>query len=333
MAASSTASMEGVGVRLLKIDPRPTTYDSVGEATFAADDAGMIDHDIEMDVWAPIQPPAPERPPQLAFVDGVERRDARIAAEGEGMPLPGLLVSYAAGAMCPGRKTPLCHERVRRNVIVAAGARPETIRLEAANGCVEYTPAHHAEADAESLDSTLKDRRAQLEAQVVRQLIADGAELIVVDGRLPPNTGDGAVGLIKTPHILPISDDERVSLLTRLKTGERSPVFVRRRSDRAYYSWFVCLRTPGDSDLALSGLALMEMEDDTPREDAIRAADLTAAMLPAYASTTFRDARAPQNLLPVGQLERELRHRLGDLELLRRLLFAAFRKETPAWEP
>jgi hypothetical protein len=32
----------------------------------------------------------------------------------------------------------------------------------------------------------------------------------------------------------------------------------------------------------------------------------------------MRDARAPQNLLPIGALETRLRHRLGDPLLLRR---------------
>ena len=46
-------------------------------------------------------------------------------------------------------------------------------------------------------------------------------------------------------------------------------------------------------------------------------------LLPAFASEAHKDARAPQNLYPIGGLERELRHRLGDAELLYRALRAA----------
>ena len=50
------------------------------------------------------------------------------------------------------------------------------------------------------------------------------------------------------------------------------------------------------------------------------------ATLPRYASESHKDPRAPQNLYPVGGLERELRRRLGDPDVLyRALLIAASR--------
>jgi hypothetical protein len=42
-----------------------------------------------------------------------------------------------------------------------------------------------------------------------------------------------------------------------------------------------------------------------------------------YASAAHKDPRAPQNLYPVGQLERKLHHLLGDRELLYRSLRVA----------
>ncbi|HEY8172676.1 MAG TPA: hypothetical protein VIH21_06285, partial [Dehalococcoidia bacterium] len=60
-------------------------------------------------------------------------------------------------------------------------------------------------------------------------------------------------------------------------------------------------------------------------------ADITATVLPRYASTPMRDARAPQNLLPVGQLERDLRRRLGDPVLLHRLLRKCIGTEAQGW--
>ena len=55
----------------------------------------------------------------------------------------------------------------------------------------------------------------------------------------------------------------------------------------------------------------------------IRLADLTTRLLPPLASSPHKDPRAPQNLVPIGGLERELRHRLGDQQLLYRALRAA----------
>ena len=47
---------------------------------------------------------------------------------------------------------------------------------------------------------------------------------------------------------------------------------------------------------------------------------MTAAVLPRFASEPHKDTRAPQNLYPIGGLERHLRHRLGDQALLFRSL-------------
>jgi len=46
-------------------------------------------------------------------------------------------------------------------------------------------------------------------------------------------------------------------------------------------------------------------------------------VLPPLASVPHKDPRAPQNLVPIGGLERELRHRLGDQHVLYRALRAA----------
>jgi hypothetical protein len=50
-------------------------------------------------------------------------------------------------------------------------------------------------------------------------------------------------------------------------------------------------------------------------------------VLPWFASAPHKDPRAPQNLVPIGGLERELRRRLGDEQLLFRSLRAAARSQ------
>ena len=49
-------------------------------------------------------------------------------------------------------------------------------------------------------------------------------------------------------------------------------------------------------------------------------AALSQVVLPRYASAEHKDPRAPQNLYPIGGLERLLRRRLGDRLLLERSL-------------
>src|SRR5690349_16778391 len=122
--------------RLLKLDSRPIAYDSLVESTAAADLDGDIEDDVEMAEWRPVRPELPVATPSIAFVDGVERRERRVWAEGEGMPIPGLLASYAAGAVWPGRTPAFRHIEVRRRAILAAGAFPMPVALRAHNGGV-----------------------------------------------------------------------------------------------------------------------------------------------------------------------------------------------------
>jgi hypothetical protein len=49
-------------------------------------------------------------------------------------------------------------------------------------------------------------------------------------------------------------------------------------------------------------------------------ADMLSHNLPRYASRPEHDPRAPQNLVPVGALEKRLRHELGDQTFIRRAI-------------
>jgi uncharacterized protein len=52
----------------------------------------------------------------------------------------------------------------------------------------------------------------------------------------------------------------------------------------------------------------------------IRLINYATYELPRFASSPIRDPRAPQNLVPIGALEDELRRRLGDPVLVRRAI-------------
>jgi uncharacterized protein len=72
----------------------------------------------------------------------------------------------------------------------------------------------------------------------------------------------------------------------------------------------------------------LEVSDAVGGEEARRLADATAAVLPAFAPSRSRDPRAPQNLLPIGALEAQLRRRLGDARLIRRRIASLLARET-----
>jgi hypothetical protein len=139
---------------------------------------------------------------------------------------------------------------------------------------------------------------------------------VVVDGPLSHHREiDNAVGYIKTQKVqyLPI---ELRQVLTSLLPGFRTPLFLTTTS-WSRYSWY--LRLANHSGPA-GGLVRCEIDGDMGRAEAIRLADRVSASLPRFASDRHKDPRAPQNLYPIGGLERELRHRLGDREMAIRAL-------------
>jgi hypothetical protein len=144
--------------------------------------------------------------------------------------------------------------------------------------------------------------------------------LLVVDGPLRGRTHlDRTVGYIKTHHAsyLPAA---QAAVVGALEPGQRTPVFMMGTSWRRH-SWY--LRLPGAPGVPWSGVVRLECSPDLPPAAVIRLADLTARLLPPLASAPHKDPRAPQNLVPIGGLERELRRRLGDQQLLYRALRSA----------
>ena len=61
----------------------------------------------------------------------------------------------------------------------------------------------------------------------------------------------------------------------------------------------------------------------TSLAEARAVADRATATLPRFASQGHKDPRAPQNLYPIGGLEKELKRRLGDPRLWYRALRTA----------
>lgn len=71
------------------------------------------------------------------------------------------------------------------------------------------------------------------------------------------------------------------------------------------------------------GIARLEVSAELELEHAMGLADISAVVIPIAAPPLYMDPRAPQNLVPIAALERELRRGLGDPELLNRKLKVA----------
>jgi hypothetical protein len=290
--------------------------------------SAVLDLDLEVpaDRWRPIYPdPAPRLPGTVLFLDGVRRIDARIWVHGRNpQPTPGIAASFAAGLVSCDGKARVADVSVEHGLFTAAADATEIITRSA-----RY-PARLAEGPGlDQLSLALQQRLTNAEVQlalVFRSQHPAGDDLLVVDGPLRGRTHlDRTVGYIKTHHAsyLPA---EQADVVANLMPGQRTPAFTMGTSWRRN-SWY--LQLPGTPGVPWSGVVRLECSADLPPAEVTQLANLTARLLPPLASAPHKDPRAPQNLVPIGGLERELRHRLGDQQLLYRALRAAAMTSSP----
>ncbi|MPZ54199.1 MAG: hypothetical protein GEU79_15960 [Acidimicrobiia bacterium] len=246
----------------------------------------------------------------VIFLDGVRRVEANVWIEdGSGGDVLGLAASYAAGAIRMGERGELVAAEVGRGLFTSASAAEPIVTRHGTYGVVTTKGV-----SPEELWLGIQSQMGIVEAEVASRF--SDADLIVVDGPLSPRKSP-AVGYVKREHVeyLP---DEVVAIKRDLSTGKRTPLFLLGGMHQRF-SWYLRLGPYRGSE----GLVRCELGSDRPVTDGIRMADITAATLPRYASRPHKDKRAPENLYPIGGLERTLRHRLGDAELMLRALRSA----------
>ena len=288
------------------VDPWDVEYGTSTE--LETESAGKVELGIELppDEWRGLRAPTGQVD-TILFVDGVRRIDARVWIDGDH---PGICASYAAGAVrCDGRAQ-VVEVAVDRGMFSTAPSAADIVTRHAT-----YPARMAASSDIASLMLAVHERMTEVEVGIASKV--DGAQLVVIDGPLRGRTHiDHAVGFIKS-HAVRYLPDEQHALVGMLQPGERTPVFTI-GSSWSRHSWY--LRLPGPSGSPWSGIARCECSPDLAPSAAIELANTTAAVLPRFASEPHKDTRAPQNLYPIGGLERELRRRLGDQALLFRSL-------------
>jgi hypothetical protein len=277
------------------------------------DSTESVDPSVEVaaDRWRPLLPEC-DPAPDILFVDGVRRVDANLWIDRDGsFPGFGLAATFAAGAVrCNGGARVVAAE-VRRGIFTGAEAEP----IVTSTGRYEVMTTRGS--TPEELWLGIQERMGDLEGEVAEA--QPDTALVVVDGPLSHRRHvAGAVGYVKTQHVQYLPDDLRATL-TDLPVGHRTPIFLTTTS-WSRFSWY--LRLAGGGGPA-GGLARCEVKADMAVSDAARLAHVVTASLPRYASARHKDPRAPQNLYPIGGLERELRRRLGDRDLAMRALRSA----------
>jgi hypothetical protein len=313
-----------------------------------------VDVEVPESRWRPIEadPGAPDWP-VVAFVDGVRRIDAMAwmlgpgpagddgEPGGDGGPGPGepgsedtalaLCASYAAGVVCCcSRGAHLRGVLARRGLFCAAGWAGDMVT---AAGRYPHMPVPAGDPSApvgvQELSLAVQRALGAVEAEVAASAPGSGhacggstgsEELLVVDGPLHgrahlPDT----LGYVKTHNkeYLPAGLHRMVGALT---AGQRTPVFGLGTSWQRY-SWY--LKLPGGAGAPWAGVVRVECSAELSVAESVALAGRSQPMLCRYASTEYKDSRAPQNLYPIAGLERLLRRRLGDQALLYRAIRAA----------
>ncbi|MFG1778208.1 hypothetical protein ACGFIR_10280 [Micromonospora sp. NPDC049051] len=290
----------------------------------AAQSSAQVDPDAELPAvdWRAIGPRAGVRAPDVVLlVDGVRRIDASVwTAEEDGASFPGLAASYAAGVVrCDLERgaAQLAGARVGRGLFTAS---PSAVDVVA--GSVRY-PVHRVSGTGElnKLPAAVQGPLTALEVEVSGAARTDG-DLLVVDGPLRnrrqlPRT----LGYVKAQHRHYL-DARLTAVVTGLAAGERSPVF---KLGTAWGGWSWYLRLPVALGAPWAGIVRVECSAELSVDEAVSLADLSLVTLPRFASTPYKDPRAPQNLIPIAGLERRLRALLGDARLLHRVLTTAAR--------
>lgn len=310
------------------VDGWNPTYGSAFEGGAAPETTPEVDPAVELaaDAWTPLGCPETVRAPDVVLlVDGVRRIDATLwSGEIGGRSFPALAASYAAGVVrCDLRRGVAevgAAPEIRRGLFTAA---PGTEDLVA--GSVRYVAQQVESDDPDKLPQAIQPRMTELEILV--SLAAGDAGLLVVDGPLRGRRTPRTLGYVKTQR-QPYLPAPLIPVVTALRSGQRTPVFLRGTSWRSY-SWYLRLPVAGGAPWA--GIVRMECAADLTPQEAIGLADLSLVTLPRFASTPYKDPRAPQNLIPIAGLERRLRSLLGDARFLHRALtLAAARPPAPA---
>ncbi|ACY18609.1 hypothetical protein [Haliangium ochraceum] len=253
----------------------------------------------------------------LAYVDGVRRPEALLwhYDERSGQEVRGLAGAFAYGAVRIDGRAPVRFEACQvERVAVWAGAPPQA--LPAMAGGWRWRPLS---SDSDDPGAPLRELERQMSRRERERALelAEKRLLTIVDGTLRVGGQHGPlrdrplpiVGYVKSHHrhLLPPAEHARVPALVA-EPGMRTSLFTLGEERLSAY-----LRVGPRSRLASpwAGVVRIEMFQSLGRERAAALADELAGLLPRFAGVPHRDPRAPQNLQPVGALERHLRRLMG----------------------
>lgn len=296
-------------------------YGSPFETDDALADESKVDEAVEVDgVWDPLTG-RDDGIDAVAFVDGVRRIDARLTLDEPEGPIPGICGSHGVGAVVWRRSQRLAEfEDIQIDRLAVFGGGHGT-PIPVASSSIVYRSESVPETDPGFLIQRFHGSMRQAEARLSERLAQSGL-FVIADGPINDLSATEKVGYIKS-HRAPYLSPEKSAIIGRLRAGERTPLFLIGRGG-AYprYSWYQRL-VDDPRGHSWSGVVRCEVSSALPVDRAGAVADRVAAVLPLVGSEPHIDPRAPQNLVPIAALEREMRRRLGDPGIVYRALRSA----------
>jgi hypothetical protein len=296
-------------------------YGSPFETDDALADQGKVDESVEVEgAWSPIAG-VDDGVAKVAFVDGVRRIDARLTLDEPEGPVPGICGTHGVGAVVWDRqlrRSEYSNIQIDRLAVFGNG---QGSPIPMAEPGIVYRCESIPETDPGMLIQRFHGSMRKAEARLSEKLAQSG-EFVVADGPINDLSATEKVGYIKS-HRAPYLSPLRAPIVGRLRSGERTPLFLIGQGG-AYprYSWYQRLADfPGGH--SWTGVVRCEVSSALPMSGAQVIADRTAAVLPLVGSEAHIDPRAPQNLVPIAALERELRRSLGDPSFVYRALRSA----------
>ncbi len=330
--------MKAFGNLEVRLDPWEAEYG--GEVAVAlpgeeAADGIEVEPGVELpfESWRPLQVEGPPSEERILFIDGTRRLDARVLVHDGRRRFHGAFGSLAAGWVeVEGTRAKIPEDAItvhRLLVFGCAGEVPEAIREMKPITVLPGLTYHPSVTDNDEPDAPMKaihEAMQKAEGDLAVQL--RGASLIVADGLadfrqpVPQRT----LGYVKRMMTQYLPAPRGLDILAALPHHTRTPIFEIRKEKQRKLSWYVRLgpRELGESEI--SGLARIECAP-MPLAEAQVLADRSVRDLSRFVPSRARDPRSPQNLLPIGALEKQIRHRLGDRTFVRRKIRALLAQE------
>lgn len=261
----------------------------------------------------------------IAFIDGVRRTElACYVDDGEQNYREGVFASIGVGGLLIklGKMNLLPQSifstRVERFLVVRGKPNlQESLQVHGLKFSLRYA------TKGELTTKVNEIMREELESSVAKEAYENlKADLVICDGPLSYNLRNtDCVGYIKNIKRLYVRQDD-IYLLKELRKGQRTPIIKvgHGKGDVDKYTWYVKLSDDGE----INSLARLEMFSHVDEAKVIHIADLTAGMLPMFASKSYTDRRAPHNLVPIKSLEDALRASLGHYSIVRHQILSFF---------